>query len=81
MWWMVGGIVCCRLPVLPTFDGNIDSHHLQQTGGVAIAGALQHLPSLTVLEYVVGSDGVWMDGDWAGNQQRMSREQGSRPGL
>jgi hypothetical protein len=47
--WL-GVIVCCRL------QGRsfVENTQLGKTGGVAIAGALQHVPSLTVLEYVVG---------------------------
>ncbi len=43
----VGVIGCCR------YMSDFTSC-LQWTGGVAIAGALRHVPSLTVLEYVVG---------------------------
>ncbi len=50
---MAGCFVCCRLQA----DGNAENTKLGQTGGVAIAGALQHVPSLTVLEYVVGEGG------------------------
>jgi hypothetical protein len=49
----VGMIVCCRLQA----DFIPDSSQLGRRGGVAIAGALQHVPSLTVLEYVVGEGG------------------------
>ena len=42
VWCLVCGVVCVRL------DGN----DLGAEGGAAMAGALQHLTSLTTLEYV-----------------------------
>ncbi len=54
----MGAIVCCRLQAASyATDTTQAVTQLGQTGGVAIAGALQHVPSLTVLEYVVGEGG------------------------
>ncbi len=46
--------VCCRLQAEYESVYDVENSKLGQSGGVAIAGALQHLPSLTVLECVVG---------------------------
>jgi hypothetical protein len=46
----VGVIECCRMEGV-SYAKNTQ---LGQTGGVAIAGALQRMPSLTALRYVVG---------------------------
>ncbi len=46
----VGAMVCCRI------EGSfgVENSQLGRRGGVAIAGALRHVPLLTKLEYVVG---------------------------
>ena len=42
MWWLVCGVACLSL----------SRNDLGAEGGAAMAGAVQHLTSLTTLEYV-----------------------------